>query len=380
MRIVINASTMVGSGVTQVSTSFIYECLAFEDNNEYHVFMSESVSNSIVKKDFDSRFKFYDFKYKPIPFSLNGIKSIFKIKSIVKNIKPEIVFSIFGPSWWSPNCPHIQGYAYPYYVYPESPFLKSLSPLGKFKVFFSKKIHLFFFKRNGNYFVSETTDVSDRLRKLLNSKNKKFYTVSNTCNSFFRNFKNDNRIKFFPEKECNEFRFISLCTLQPHKNLEILNKVIPILEEKGYNKIKFILTISDDELKKKFNPNVQKYISAIGRILPKDCPYLFNECDALFLPTLTECFTANYPEAMILEKPILTSNLSFATSICKDSALYFNPTDEFDISNRIIELVNNKDLQNSLINNGKKILSQFLTPDERAKEYLRISYLIINEK
>ena len=50
----------------------------------------------------------------------------------------------------------------------------------------------------------------------------------------------------------------------------------------------------------------------------------------IFLPTLLKVFIAAYPEAMKIEKPIMTSNYSFATDVCQDSALYFDPLDSKD--------------------------------------------------
>ena len=67
----------------------------------------------------------------------------------------------------------------------------------------------------------------------------------------------------------------------------------------------------------------------------ENCPKLYNQADAMFLPTLLETFSASYPEAMKMERPILTSDLDFAKDICGDAALYFNPLDSYDIANKI---------------------------------------------
>ncbi|MDD3003618.1 glycosyltransferase [Flavobacterium sp.] len=379
MKIIINTSTLIGSGVTQVAVSFLYECLKLKDNNEYYVFLGNQVSKSIVKDHFDKRFRFYNIEPKPLPILGKGFKSLFLMKKIEREIKPDAVFSVFGPSWWSPKAPHLQGYAYPHYVFPESPYFNIISNSKKITIELYKFIHMFFMKRNGQYFVSESEIVSYRWAKLLNISNEKVFTVSNTCNSFFREFKDDGRISYLPKKEVNEFRFISLCTMQEHKNLIILNKVIPILKEKGYNNIKFVLTIDQNSLDNQFNDNIKDSIINVGRIPPADCPYLFNECDALFLPTLLECFTANYPEAMYLNKPIITSNLSFATDICKDTAIYFDPLSPEDIVDCILKLYLDIDLRNEMIKKGKEQLKLFLTPKERAIKYLDILKKIQDE-
>ena len=73
-------------------------------------------------------------------------------------------------------------------------------------------------------------------------------------------------------------------------------------------------------------------------------PMCTAQSDAMLLPTMLECFSASYPEAMVMKKPVLTSDLSFARSICGNAAIYFNPFDPADIADKIIGLVNDKTL------------------------------------
>jgi glycosyltransferase involved in cell wall biosynthesis len=79
---------------------------------------------------------------------------------------------------------------------------------------------------------------------------------------------------------------------------------------------------------------------------------------------------------MKMKKPILTSDLSFAYSICGDAAEYFDPFDPEDIANKIIFLVNNINRQKELIQKGEERLQDFETPDSRAKKLLEICYKI----
>ncbi len=372
MKIIINTTTLVGSGVTQVAVSFLYECLKLNDNNKYYIFLGKKVNDSIKKNDFDDRFIFYDFFAKPLDFFSGGYKNIKTMKQLELQISPDAVFTIFGPAWWSPKAPHLQGFANAYYIFKEGPYYKNCGFKTKLKLIAFEKIHSYFLNRNGKYFVTETEFVSDRLSQLFKINRNKVFTVSNTCNSFFRKFVDDKKVIYLPNKIGNEFRFISLCTMQAHKNLTILNKVVPILNEKGYTNFKFVLTIDEESYNLAFSESVKKQIINIGRIPPKNCAYLFNECDALFLPTLAECFTANYPEAMCLKKPIITSNLPFAKDICKDSALYFDPLNEHDIADKLIFLYNNTEVRLELEKKGYNRLSSFLTPMERCIKYLEI--------
>ncbi len=381
MKLVINCSTLSASGATQVSVSFIYECINFPEN-EYFLFLSKTVSQQISAADFPDNFHFYILENHPA-YGIKGFKIRKLMRTWMQSIKPDVVFSVFGPSWWTPEVPHLQGYAYSHYIYEDSPLFTKLSPIQKFKINIFKLIHINFLIRNGDHYVSETKDVSNRLKKLINKKGKKYYTVTNTANNFFIEYQNnsygDNK-QLLPERKSGEFRFLSLCTYHVHKNLDILNEVIPILNTTfPDNNIRFVLTIDEENYNDKFSPVSKKSIINLGRVDVQDCPQLYQECDALFLPTLLECFSANYPEAMVMERPILTSNLSFATEVCVDAARYFDPMAPNDIAQNIIELVTNENLRTHLVLAGKKRLKEFDTPRQRAEKYLDICKKISKE-
>ncbi len=374
MKLIINASTLSGTGVSQVAVSFINECIYIKEN-EYHVFVSKTIEGQLDIGMFPGNFFFYKIKANRL-YNLKGFKERLELKKKEIRISPDCVFTISGPSWWTPLSPHLQGFAYGHYIYNDSPFFERASIKLKLKFFIFKKIHTFFLKKNGSHYVSETNEVTNRLKYIL--KRGQYYTVGNTYNSFFNSFIPTKK-GFLKLRLKNEFRFLSPCAFDDHKNLTILNEVIPLLNKKK-NNIKFVLTIDNDIYEKKFNSEVKESIVNLGRQDINKCPQLYHECDALFLPTTIECFTVNYPEAMKMKKPIITSDLSFATSICKDSAIYFDPYDPIGIAKEIMNLVLNPKIREELIIKGEKRLLDFITAKERAKQYLEICKEISKNK
>lgn len=370
MKLLINTSTLSGTGVTQVAVSFIEECKKFPQH-QFVVFISKSVYSNLDIKSFPDNFNFFIFFKSP----LKSISSLLKCKKIFKQTSPDCVFSVFGPSYWTPSVPHLQGYAYPHYVYPESPLFKMLSFKENLKIKVFKQLHKFFLKRNGDFFVSETEDVSNRLHKFLNIDADKIYTVSNTYNKkIFNKYNSDNT------SNSSEFRLLSLCSPYPHKNLSIINLVVEELEKLKPNlKICFILTIDNSSFNSMFSDKTKRYIRNIGPVAIKDCPDLYRNCDAIFLPTLLECFSANYPEAMVMNRPILTSDLPFARCVCKDAALYFNPMDPKDITDKIIALSESRLLYESLVEKGVNVLKDIPSSSSRALQYLSICESISNK-
>ena len=376
MKLLINASTLSATGATQVAVSFINECKGIPEHS-YYVLMSKKVSNQVETKQFPTNFTFVEIPSHP-RLIFKGYLVRKKIRIFEREIKPDCVFSVFGPSFWTPRSPHLMGYAYPHYVYPDSPLFKIIGLKDWIRINIYKLIHFFFLKRNGSYYVCETEDVSKRLIKYFGVNKERVFTVSNTYNHHFNSFEPSHDLLLRP-REKNEFRFLSLCSLALHKNLEVLNQVIPIIQKKITNhKVYFILTVDEILFKSKFSEVARSSIINLGRIDISLCPQLYYECDSLFLPTLLECFSANYPEAMKMRKPILTSDLSFSTAICGPAALYFNPLDPDDIVENIEKILNDEVCRINLVENGLKRLSIFNTPQGRAQSYLNICKSIIN--
>lgn len=377
MKLIINTSNLFRGGGIQVAYSFIHECISFT-GNEYHIFLCELLIEQIDKSKFPKNFWFYEIPKRPSLF-FKGIKIISKLKKLENEIKPDCVFTIFGPSYWTPQAPHLLGYAIPHFLYPESPFFNKIGKLAKFKWSLVKIMKKYFFLKNANFFHVETDDSRKRLSIFLKYPVERIFSVSNTYNSCYDVDNKSPKDLLLPTKLNNEFRFISITAYYPHKNLDILNHVIPLLKKAGLSNIRFVLTMNNDIYDSIFTKESKSQIINIGPVTISNCPQLYKECDAMFLPTLLECFSANYPEAMKMQKPILTSNLPFALEVCNDAALYFDPLDAVDITKKIMRIMTENELRTELIAKGSIQLNSFYNSNERAKQYLRLCEQIIKD-
>ncbi len=373
MKIMVNtASTFKGGGV-QVAHSFIEECKKFPEN-EYHVVLGTTIGGILNQESFPDNFKFYKIGYRPATkvFSLRGASGFFK--QLESKIKPDAVFTTSGPAYWRPKAPHVAGYNLPHYVYPDSPFMTRLPFKNKVKWNLKGAILKHFFNRDADAYVVQTEDVNQRLKKYLGTD--KVYTVTNTFSAKYLNPKEV--VNKLPVKKNGEFRLLTLSAWYPHKNIEIIKPVVDALREKNAGKIKFVLTLPQEIYEKHFPDNYRKCVINIGPVKIDEAPSLYNECDAMFLPTLLECFSASYAEAMVMQKPILTSDMGFAHTVCHNAALYFNPVDPADIADKIIRLYNSAELQQELINKGNETVKQFGSAQERAAKYLEIITQVVN--
>jgi glycosyltransferase involved in cell wall biosynthesis len=374
MRVLINTAKLRFGGAVQVALSFIYECRQFKEH-EYHVFLGTGVGRSLREEDFPDNFYFYRMDLGSV--SLSKIPAIAsKLTDLEIKIKPDCVVTTSGPSYWKAKVPHLMGFNLPNHIYYDSPFYKSISTYRKVRFFFKRKFHFWFFRRDASAYIVQTDDVNQRLRKAL--KTKKVYTVSNTHSSFFNNFK-DKDFKL-PAKQANEYWFITISSYYKHKNLEIIPSVIKELQKKGFTNCKFILTLPPQRFEQIVSNQDKENIYNVGPVKPEYCPAIYNKCDFMFLPTLVECFSASYPEAMVMKKPIITTDLPFAHSICKNAAVFFKPMDAKSAADTIIKVINDDKLKNELIEQGLIRLQEFDNAAQRADKILKICKILVNGK
>jgi glycosyltransferase involved in cell wall biosynthesis len=372
MKLLINTATTLKGGSVQVALSFIEECKAFEEHN-YHVVLSEGVSGFLKREHFPSNFTFYDIGYRPSQrvFSIQSKDRFFK--ELEGQIEPDVVFTTSGPAYWQPQAPHVVGYNLPHYIYSESPYFQIIPLHEKLKWTLKGRLLKYFLKKEADAFVVQTDDVNRRLQRWMNVKN--IFTVSNTCSSAY--FSDKVIPEKLPKPQENEFRFLTLSSYYPHKNIELIREVIDSFDTEYAGKVRFVVTLPSDIYRRIFPPKYRKIVYNTGPVPADECPSLYKECDAVFLPTLLECFSAAYPEAMAMEKPILTSDLGFARSICGEGALYFEPMNANSAFKKIKEIVSNENLQHRLIEKSKKRLPTFDSAVERAEKYLEICEQIL---
>ena len=280
-----------------------------------------------------------------------------------KKVKPDIVFTLFGPSYWRPKAPHLCGFAKAQYVYLDSPYFNSYSLLKLLKFKVKKWVHEMDFKYNNDILVTENQDVAS----LIGLKYAKTVeTIWNTHHQIFNSVKQRSQ-----ERREDVFRILTVSSYYPHKNLEIIPLVAAHMRQSGRNDdFEFIITTWPP--KNLVSTSIGSNIKWIGPQSLDSLPDLYANSDLLFLPTFLECFSASWSEAMIMGVPILTSDYGFSRAICGEAAYYIDPTDLENIVDGIFELEQNEFLKNELVEFGYQRVKKFGNSNSRAEGYLRI--------
>lgn len=374
MKILINLSNLYVGGGVQVALSLLGELRSFPNKHTYYIIISPVIQKQISTAGYPAHFNF--ILIEKSPSSLLTRKKITTILfNLEKKIKPAIVFSLFGPTFWRPQTVHLMGFANPWYIYPDSSAYDSLSFFNRLKQRLRTAYKSRAVKTNADYYIVESTETAKRLNNVLGIKTKNISTIGNTHSALY------NQSKFaqmaLPAKGEKCFRLVTISHNYSHKNLKIIRTVIPFLKDSPLD-YEFVLTIDDASYNRLFK-GFEKHVINLGPVDARFGPSIYQQSDALFLPTLLECFSASYPEAMKMKIPILTSNLPFATDLCQDAAMYFDPLNAQAVAESIIQISTDKQLQASLVKKGIKRLQTFETPKSRAQKYIELCERIVNK-
>ena len=114
---------------------------------------------------------------------------------------------------------------------------------------------------------------------------------------------------------------------------------------------KILSEIGDKDLKSR--------ILLTGYVVNTDLPAIYNLCSIFLYPSLRESFGIPMLEAMRCGVPVITSNTSSMPEVSGDAAYIVDPYKPQEITEGIIELLNNKQLRDDLIKKGNKQSQKF---------------------
>lgn len=364
MKLIIDNSNLFAGGGLQVAVSFLKDLKKINFTDDFHVVQSVNCANVIGKEVFPDNFTFYNLDKSEEKSKAKRIKSVKKIEDTVK---PDCIFTLFGPSYHKSKFPKLVGFAIPFIIYPESPFFKRISFKEKLYYKLLSVIKTYSFKKYSDALIFET----ENARKIFTERenySKESFTVGNTINEIF--LKPDHWVYFenLASASCN---ILFLTANYPHKNMMILPEVIRILKEKFHLKdFKFLITLNKNDLN--FPESCNDNIDYLGKVDLEKIPSLYKQSNIVFIPTLLEVFSATYLEAMLMKKPIIASDLGFSRDICGDSAYFCEPINAESYADAIFKLINDESLKNDLINKGTENLKRFGSSMDRTNSYLNI--------
>ncbi len=198
----------------------------------------------------------------------------------------------------------------------------------------------------------QTKSMKLGLIKLFNVAPDRIFIYPNNISISNLKFAEENKLSY--STLSNGLKLLFLSKYYPHKNFEILSEVCQLLRSKSVN-VKIFLTL--DPLVKVENRILKKLlifddiIVNIGPVCFDNLPETISQFHGFFLPSFIESFSTNYLEAMLYRRLIFTSDRDFATEICGDYGIYFDPFSAHSIVNSFECFLDNIEIRLNYLNN-----------------------------
>lgn len=367
MNILINASILKVGGSIQVGDSIIRELPKYDHHNFTIVYGSPALEETA---SFVREFPNCEVVKYLTPKLYSGIitgRNSF-LDALVKEKSIDAVLTIFGPSRWHPRVYHLCGFARPHLVVKDSPYKQFLSIKQRIEDYLLYRFIKRQFKSTCDAIFTENPSITVGLRRMLHKI--EVYTITGSYNQVYMCPELWDRSNVLPP-----FKGVTVLTIAAnflHKNLKIILPTIDYLAKKypDFN-CRFVLSLNSGDLGEL--TEVQRHhILFVGALKISQCPFLYEQSDIMLLPSLMESFSACYPDAMIMKKPIITTDLSFARGTCGDAAVYYSALSHEQLGEAIYRVANDEKLSEKLINAGSKQLEQFDDYQSRAKKLIEI--------
>jgi hypothetical protein len=368
-NILINGVNSKVGGGKSILNNYLQLLYESDDNNLYYLICPNEeeylkyVSDKIKIIKISSKFKLGIFF--PILYFII-------IPKIIKKYKIETLFNL-GDIPIRLRMKQIYLFDWPYAVYPE--YLTS--PDMTFKDRVLRNIKYFFFKISLKYpsvIIAQSISMSDRLRSIYGLSNIVIVPNAVSIDNLSGGIK---RVFNFP---LNKKKLLYLTHYYFHKNIEIF---IPLAQRIRELELPYIIIITIEEsqhpnakviLDKIKSLKLDEIIYNIGKVEMANIPSLYEQSDALLMPTLLESFSGTYVEAMFHKKTIFTSNRDFAIDVCGNVAFYFDPLDVESILNCIKNAYQNGDEISSKLILGKLRLGELKDWNFAFSEYQKLLF------
>ncbi|MBO4827654.1 MAG: glycosyltransferase [Prevotella sp.] len=362
MNILINCTNLKAGGGLQVADSICCELNNFP-NHHFWVVLSSGLNNTKKKIAAYKNAEVYTYDI------CNNLKTLLLgrdvfLDSLVKDNQIDAVLTVFGPSRWIPRTKHLCGFARAQLLLTDSPYYDFIS----FKERLLFRLWTWAFKRSSKCFYTENSLISSMLPQLLGDI--KVYTVTNYYNQVFDVPSQWSRTIKLPE--FHGATVLSISSNGAWKNMKITADIARFFVTHYPSfQFRFVMTLSEDEAIF-VTDDIKEHFCLIGKVDVSECPNLYEQADVMFMPSLMECFTATYPEAMRMEVPIVTTDLTYAHGLCGEAACYYDAMSAKAAADAIYMVATVKDYAQKLVSNGQKQLLKFDNYEQRTEKLISI--------
>lgn len=359
MRILVNtvSTKKISGGAFQISQNFLLKTLEHRDVEWYYI-TSQDLDDVIGEQFNNIRGKrYFSFPTQP-DFKHTYAKVKKQIKLLDQQIKPDVVYSITAPSYFTFEATEVMRFTNPLVTHPNKYSKSTQTWIERIRTWLYCKNQVRLMKK-AHFFITQTETTKQGILRITGLPENHVCVVNNVLPSVFKQMDNT------PIVEDDFINIACVGNPVPHKNFDILPDVLIELKRLGIENVRFHTTIPFDhplnnKLKKHLNElGMMKNWKNYGRISQKELGAMYQRCQLCYLPTLLEVFSASTVEAMYFNLPIVTTNFSFNTEVLADSSLYYEPKNAKAAAQQLAKLIADKALQEDMKEKMKIQLAKY---------------------
>lgn len=364
MRIVLNAviARKNGGGATQIVLNYLNATLSDSEVEWYYIVSDE------IADYYRDRNKFDNSHWLILPRQPK-MSSYFKartaIKSFLKVINPDIVYSILSPSYFSFHQTEVMRCCNAWDVIDRSDEAFSYLDWRTKLMFKSKTWLVRKMMRCSDFFITQTESGRDGIAKVTGIDINRIAVIPNVLPKFYQSI--------IPERKViSTINILYVASPAPHKNLEIVPKVAHILKYcyKLHN-FRFLVTIPPEDASYASKVSniakelfVENEVINIGAKTQKELVDLYETATIGFFPSALETFSATLLEYMYFNLPVVASDKPFNTEVLQDAALYFKIKDAKSAAKAIYSILTDDELSNGLKEKSRSRINEYLDYSE----------------
>lgn len=359
MRILVNtvSTKKISGGAFQISQNFLLKTLEHRDVEWYYI-TSQDLDDVIGEQFNNIRGKRYFSLPTQPDFKHTYAKVKKQIKLLDQQIKPDVVYSITAPSYFTFEATEVMRFTNPLVTHPNKYSKSTQTWIERIRTWLYCKNQVRLMKK-AHFFITQTETTKQGILRITGLPENHVCVVNNVLPSVFKQMDNT------PIVEDDFINIACVGNPVPHKNFDILPDVLIELKRLGIENVRFHTTIPFDhplnnKLKKHLNElGMMKNWKNYGRISQKELGAMYQRCQLCYLPTLLEVFSASTVEAMYFNLPIVATNFSFNTEVLADSSLYYEPKNAKAAAQQLAKLIADKALQEEMKEKMKIQLAKY---------------------
>jgi glycosyltransferase involved in cell wall biosynthesis len=366
-------------GMDMVALELIKNLQDLDHENEYYIFVKPDEDNTVLQET--SNFKIIELNGGPYP-SWEQIA----LPKAAKHYGCDVLHCTSNTAPFFTDIPLIT--ILHDIIYMESSYLKllnsSASTYQKFGNIYRKLVVPRVVKKSKKV-ITVSHFEKNRISEFFGIKgDTKLDAIYNGVSEHFKPITNKEELKRVKEAyNLPDQYFFFLGNTDPKKNTKgTLKAFSDFLKQTVSNHKLVMLDYDKIELNKLLveidDTNLINHIVLTGYVINTDLPAIYSQCDVFLYPSLRESFGIPMLEAMSCNVPVITSNTSSMPEVSGGAAHVINPFNPEEITQGLIEILQNETYRKSLCDKGLERSKQF-SWNNMARDYLKLYELIDSE-